>query len=99
MKLLRQLGEQRIKVATQSALVTKRRDGSLALAVWNYVPEHDRGAPKDFKLEISGLKSNTSKAKVQVVDADHGSALKAWEQMGKPDFPSREQQKTMREAA
>jgi len=98
-KLLHQLGEERIKVNAQSALVTKRRNGSLAVAVWNYTPEHDQGTAKDFKLEISGLKSTASQARVQVVDADHGSALKAWQQMGKPDFPSREQQKTLREAA
>ena len=34
-----------------------------------------------------------------MVDRQHGSALAAWEAMGKPDFPSREQQENLRKAA
>ena len=37
--------------------------------------------------------------RIQIVDPQHGSALAAWEAMGKPDFPSREQQETLRKAA
>jgi xylan 1,4-beta-xylosidase len=36
---------------------------------------------------------------IQVVDRNHGSALAAWEAMGKPAFPSREQQDSLRKAA
>jgi xylan 1,4-beta-xylosidase len=34
-----------------------------------------------------------------VVDATHGSALKAWEGLGRPSFPTRAQIETLREAA
>ena len=34
-----------------------------------------------------------------MVDRQHGSALAAWEAMGKPDFPTREQQERLRKAA
>ena len=30
---------------------------------------------------------------------EHGSALTAWEAMGRPDFPSRDQEAKLREAA
>ena len=49
-------------------------------------------------LSIEGL-SGESEARIEVVDQGHGSALAVWEAMGSPDFPSREQQVTLRKAA
>jgi xylan 1,4-beta-xylosidase len=97
-KLLHQLGDQRIGVDSSSALVTRRANGSLAIAVWNYTPPGDKGTPKQVTLSIAGI-TGESDAQIQVVDRQHGSALAAWKAMGKPDFPSREQQEQLRKAA
>ena len=45
-KLLHELGAQRISVDSDSALATRRADGSLAIAVWNYAPPGNGGDPK-----------------------------------------------------
>ena len=48
-------------------------------------------------LELRGLEAMRY-ASIFRLDDEHGSALTAWEAMGKPDFPSREQQQLLREA-
>ncbi|MGO9269294.1 MAG: GH39 family glycosyl hydrolase [Terriglobia bacterium] len=97
-KLLHELGAQRISVDSNSALATRRQDGSLAIAVWNYAPPGNGGSPKQITLSLKGVEG-AGEARIQVVDRKHGSALAAWEAMGKPDFPSREQQEKLRNAA
>ena len=97
-KLLHELGAQRISVNSGSALATRRADGSLAIAVWNYAPPGIGGTTKHVTLLLNGLGSG-GVSRIQIVDPHHGSALAAWEAMGKPDFPSREQQEELRKAA
>jgi len=96
--LLHELGNQRISVNSDSALATRRADGSLAIAVWNYAPPGAGGTPKHVTLRLTSL-GNGGLFHIQTVDPHHGSALAAWEAMGKPDFPSREQQEMLRKAA
>lgn len=96
--LLHQLGDQRIRVNSDSAIVTLRKDGSLAIAVWNYAPPGNSGAPKEVTLSLRGL-TGLHQARIQIVDRNHGSAFTAWKAMGKPDFPSRVQQEQLRKAA
>ena len=97
-KLLHQLGDERLAVSSDSALATRRSDGSLVVAVWNYSPPEQTGQPKQVILSLRGLRGHP-KARVQIVDRDHGSPLATWEAMGRPKFPTREQQKQLREAA
>ncbi len=97
-KLLHELGAQRIRVDSDSALATRRLDGSLAIAVWNYAPPGRGGIKKQVTLSLKGITSD-AEASIQIVDRQHGSALAAWEAMGKPDFPGREQQEALRKAA
>ena len=97
-KLLHLLGEERLDAESDSILVTRRADSSLAVAVWNYTPPGGQGAPRRFTLLIKGL-LEPAQARIHVVDRNHGSSRTAWEAMGKPDFPSREQQEKLRDAA
>jgi xylan 1,4-beta-xylosidase len=97
-KLLHELGSERLSVDSDSALATRRKDGAFAIAVWNYAPPGNSGAPKQMTLWFKGL-AGPLEARIQVVDRAHGNALAAWEEMGKPDFPSREQQEKLRHAA
>jgi xylan 1,4-beta-xylosidase len=95
--LLHRLGSERIAVDSDSALATRREGGSLAVAVWNYAPPGETGSTKQFDLSLSGI-GDLRQATIYEVDPNHGSALAAWEAMGKPDFPTREQQELLREA-
>ncbi|MFZ0962345.1 MAG: glycosyl hydrolase family 39 [Terriglobia bacterium] len=97
-KLLHELGAERISVDSDSALATRRTDGSVAIAVWNYAPPGNGGTLKQFTLSLKGI-AGGGEARIQIVDREHGSALAAWVAMGKPDFPSREQQEKLRKAA
>jgi xylan 1,4-beta-xylosidase len=97
-KLLHELGTQRIEVNSSSALATRRSDGTLAIAVWNYAPPGDGGSAENLTLVLKGFQG-AANALVQIVDRRHGSSLDAWEAMGKPAFPSREQQGELRRSA
>ena len=99
--MLHQLGEQRIKLSSDSALATKRADGSIVVALWNYAAPFGTGASytpppatqapdKAFVLKLTGLSPNTH-AQIQRLDANHGNVIKAYDAMGRPPFPTREQ--------
>jgi len=96
--LLHRLGNVRLNVNSASALVTRRADSSLVIAVWNLFLPEEVGAPKSLTLYFKGL-SGERTAQVRIVDAGHGSPLPAYEKMGSPQFPTREQQKALRKAA
>lgn len=98
LKLLHMLGDTRIQAENEDCIITKRKDGSLAIATWNYAEPYDAGEAKTVEINLSGM-PNAKQAKIHLVDRDHGSALTKFEQMGKPPFPSREQQKELRAAA
>ena len=88
-ELLRRLGDHRIAIQSEKALATKRNDGTLVLAVWNYAEPGENVAPKTFRLNVKGL--HASRYRMQFVDPDHGSALKAWQVMGSPVNPTPKQ--------
>jgi xylan 1,4-beta-xylosidase len=92
--LLHLLGDQRLSPELDDALVTKRADGTLAIALWNYAEPGAIGEPRDFEVQIPVERA----ADLTVLDADHGSALSYWRQIGVPTFPSREQQQALRVA-
>jgi xylan 1,4-beta-xylosidase len=93
--MLHRLGDQRLSPELKDALVTKRADGTLAIAVWNYAEPGAHGAPREFELRFTQARA----ADVTILDEEHGSALSEWRKMGEPAFPTREQQQTLRSAA
>ena len=86
-RLLHALGTQRLAESSHSALVTRRKDGSLAVAVWNYAPPGPGGAARTYLLDFRNV-AGARRAYVWLVDRDHGSPLAAWEAMGSPKYPS-----------
>ncbi len=96
-KLLHQLGGQRLALDSDSALLTRRRDGTLVLAVWNYSPPGEAGTPKTFMLQFKGTRA--VHAVISLVDHDHGDVRPAYEKMGSPQYPTRNQIEALRKAA
>ncbi len=96
--LLHTLGTQRLPVLSNDALATVDADGRLAIAVWNYAPPEDQGSPRDVRLSIGGIAAG-HRAQIRIVDRHHGSALAAWEAMGRPASPSLHQLSELRDAA
>jgi xylan 1,4-beta-xylosidase len=96
-KLLHLLGEQRIALVSDSALFTRRSDGTLVAAVWNYAPPGESGAARTFTLRLTG--KHASRAVISVVDHDHGDVRPAYEKMGSPQYPTAAQIEQLRQAA
>lgn len=96
--LLHQLGEQRIPAASNSVLVTRRKDGSLAIALWNYSPPDEKGVTKEVVLHFSGM-SGKHHVSIQHADSGYGAVHAAYEAMGNPPYPSQTQIAKLRQAA
>jgi len=96
-KLLHQLGDERIDLDSDSALLTRRKDGALVLAVWNYAPPDQAGSSRTFTLRLKD--ANAKLALVSLLDHDHGDVQSTWEKMGKPRYPSMKQIEELRHAA
>jgi xylan 1,4-beta-xylosidase len=97
-KLLHHLGDARVPADAKDVLVTRRRDGSLAIAVWNLSLPEEKGAEKDITLQLQGL-TGTHSATLDLVDADHGSLRKAYAAMGSPTDPTQAQIRLLKKAA
>jgi xylan 1,4-beta-xylosidase len=95
--LLHQLGEQRLANDSADALVTRRADGALVIALWNYVDVGATAAARRVAIQVSNL--NASTASIQQLDAEHGDALLEYEQMGSPRYPTAAQLTQLRAAA
>jgi xylan 1,4-beta-xylosidase len=97
-KMLHALGNVRMETDSKSALVTRRDDGTIVIAVWNlFLP----GAPGDNAKVNINMKGSGKylRAIVSRLDADHGSLLHAYAAMGKPPYPTEAQIQTLRRAA
>src|SRR5580704_15100716 len=53
-KLLHMLGTQRIANDSASALVTKRPDGTIVMAVWNLCLPEESGMTKEVSISLKG---------------------------------------------
>lgn len=107
--MLHRLGNTRLAVASDSALVTRRGDGDVVMALWNYAPPVDtaagacevgraEGPDKHFEVDVASLQAGAS-ATIRRLDASHGNVLAAYQRMGCPAFPSREQVAELQTAA
>ncbi len=106
--MLHQLGDRRIKLDSDSAIATRRADGSIVVALWNYAPPYGSGAAytpppvnpgpsKTFTLKLEGVAAATP-IQIWRLDADHGNVIKTYDAMGRPAFPTRDQIAKLREA-
>lgn len=106
--MLHRLGDARIPLHNDSALATRTTDGGLAIALWNYLPPIGEGAAytpepahvagdKTFSVELKNLPKG-SRLTLYRVDGQHGNAIPAYDAMGRPPTPSREQIAELRKA-
>ncbi|HXR16963.1 MAG TPA: hypothetical protein VN777_12265 [Terriglobales bacterium] len=95
-KLLHKLGDQRIALDSDSALLTRRRDGALVLAVWNYAPPGQSGSPRTVTLQLKNTKLR--RATIALLDREHGDYHSAYEKMGSPQYPTQAQIRELRKA-
>ncbi len=85
--LLHQLGDQRLANPSTNALVTRRPDGSLVIAVWNLVDPGKQGQTVHDAITFAGMPAS-SHVTIQTVDDSHGNVLPRYTAMGKPLDPT-----------
>lgn len=88
--LLHLLGDRRLANPYKDVIVTKRGDGTLAIAVWNLVDPGTAGNTKTVRLSFENLPANAA-VKTSRVDNDHGNALAAYRAMGSPRYLTEDQ--------
>jgi xylan 1,4-beta-xylosidase len=88
-KMLHALGTERIDVDTEHALVTRRPDGSLVIALWYYADPGPGGTPTTTSLHLQHVAARS--ARLWRLDAEHGDAGGEYARMGSPTYPTRAQ--------
>lgn len=88
--LLHRLGTERIANSDPNIIVTKRADGSLAIALWNLVDPDRRGGIRNFRVMFDHVPANAA-VRISRVDGGHGNTLSAYRAMGSPQNPTLEQ--------
>jgi xylan 1,4-beta-xylosidase len=87
--LLHKLGEERL-ANDANILVTRRKGGTLVIAMWNAVDPDKKGAPETVTLRFKNMGSGTD-ATIHRVDATHGNVLTDYQAMGNPRYPTQKQ--------
>ncbi len=95
--LLHKLGGERIANSNQNAIVTKRRDGTLVIALWNLVDPDKAGRAKVFQLLFDHVGPDAS-VSFERVDNEHGNTLAAYKALGSPQYPTEDQVRRMNAA-
>ena len=105
--LLHKLGHVRLAAHVRSALITRTRDGSLVLALWDYSPPDGRGprytppparrSERVFEITVQGLPPAAT-GLLWRVDNRPGNVLVAYDAMGRPSWPTPKQIAALRAA-
>ena len=96
--LLHKLGEERIAQDAPEVLVTRRRDGTLAIAAWNLVDPDKTGTARRVDFEIRGAAPDT-RIRVLRADSEHGNTLAAYKKMASPRYPTQAQVRALNAVA
>jgi xylan 1,4-beta-xylosidase len=113
-RMLHLLGDEVIGRGLGCLATRHRDSGGLAVLVYHYPPEATQsgpsaadpalaartlatGTPRPLRVELTGLAPGAP-VTVETLDREHGNARAAWEAMGAPASPSREQTVALRRA-
>ncbi len=96
-ELLHLLGDERLALDSDTALFTRKNDGSFVLAFWNYAQPQGKGPGSFLTLKLKNM--GARRATVWQLDADHGNVLRAYAKIGAPRYPTQSQIAELRRAA
>ncbi len=108
-RLLNQLGDEKIYKDDYLFVSRDSGNGKVTALAYNYPEEYENAVPsgsnkredgtsKPLSFSLKGLKAGTQ-FKIETLDKDHGNIHNYWEAMGKPEPPTREQVKVMKDFA
>ena len=113
--MLHKLGDTLVHSDPGPLMATLQPDGSAAVLLWNLIPtsagnvangnplaatsgsNQSEGRTKRFRMELKGLKALS--IEISNVNAQAGSGLPKWKQMGSPRYPTGEEIKQLKFAA
>jgi xylan 1,4-beta-xylosidase len=96
--LLHQLGELRFGAEAPQALLTRRDDGTLVVALWNYREVGSKDT-QVRRVSLTFAHTTARSASIRVLDAGHGNFAGAYQRMGSPRYPTQQQIRELRQAA
>ncbi len=111
-RMLHQLGDEKLFKNDHLFVSRKSGNGKIVALAYNYpeefyeavpssikkIAKYEAGSTRQLDLKIADLKPGTM-FKIEVLDKDHGNIYDYWEAMGKPEPPTREQVKIMKQVA
>lgn len=96
-QLLHWLADERLAVSSNDVLATRRQNGSLVIAAWNLTGPGRIGAAKTIQLNFAHIQIGS--VRITRLDREHGDVHRAYEAMGSPRYPTREQIEKLRTAS
>jgi xylan 1,4-beta-xylosidase len=96
--MLHELGDVRLPDPRPGVLITRRRDGHLAVALWNPFVDGEQRGTHTFVLQLTSP-SAPKHAQVQILDAARGDLYAVYMQMGRPRYPTAAQYRELQQAA
>jgi xylan 1,4-beta-xylosidase len=114
-RFLNELGDEIVSRTDGAIITRDKASGRIVALAYNYPPEEAislpvtntlaasnaidaSGSARDLTIVLHGLAPGTPFL-IETLDRQHGDAVEAWEKMGKPDPPNREQTELLRMAA
>ena len=114
-RFMNELGDELLQQETGGLVSRDSKTGRLTAIAYNYPPDikvslpvsptlqaadeiDSSGATREFELNLGHVKPGTAFL-VETLDRHHGDGLFAWEEMGKPEPPNREQTEELRKLA
>jgi xylan 1,4-beta-xylosidase len=95
-ELLHELGNEHIPETSKNVIVTKMRQGGLAIAAWNLVDPDQHGTTRTLTMDFTHVPAD-ARVELQTVDEDHGNVLTKYAAMGSPLDPTPDQVKQLDE--
>ncbi|MCB4807930.1 hypothetical protein LG651_06670 [Tamlana sp. 62-3] len=111
-RMLHQLGDEKLFKNDYLFVSKKSENGKIVALAYNYPEDHYNAVPSSIKkidkyengktrplnFTVHNLKPGTQ-FKLEILDKNHGNIYNFWEDMGKPEPPTREQIKVMKQYA
>ncbi|WP_052823342.1 GH39 family glycosyl hydrolase [Neotamlana sedimentorum] len=111
-RMLHQLGDEKLFKNDYLFVSKKSENGKIVALAYNYPEDHYNAVPSSIKkidkyengktrplnFTVHNLKPG-AQFKLEILDKNHGNIYNFWEEMGKPEPPTREQIKVMKQYA
>jgi xylan 1,4-beta-xylosidase len=114
-RFLNDLGDELLATSSLGVVARDRKSGRLSALLYNYPTEMRTAVPTTRSIEeanrmmaigqsrpvevtLTGMSADAP-VQIEILDQNHGNAVAAWDKMGRPEPPTREQASFLKQAA